>query len=70
LAGTSTNPKDNSPVSAAALLNRPTIEAVQFVNDPQPDYVGVHPDFPWMEQPEVFEAQVPAFLGALGVKAN
>jgi hypothetical protein len=31
-------------VAKAALLNRPTIEAVQFANDPQPDYVGVHPD--------------------------
>jgi hypothetical protein len=31
-------------VAKAALLNRPTIEAVQFTNDPEPDYVGVHPD--------------------------
>jgi hypothetical protein len=31
-------------VAKAALLNRPTIEAVQFTNDPEPDYVDVHPD--------------------------
>ena len=31
-------------VCKAELLNRPTIEAVQFTADPEPDYVGVHPD--------------------------
>jgi len=31
-------------VAKAALLNRSTIEAVQFTVDPEPDYVGVHLD--------------------------
>src|SRR5690242_10600557 len=31
-------------VCKAVLLTRPTIEAVQFTTDPEPDYVGVHPD--------------------------
>ena len=31
-------------VCKAELLNRATIEAVQFANDPEPDFVGVHPD--------------------------
>jgi hypothetical protein len=31
-------------VGKAALLNRPTIEAVQFDSDPEPDFIGVHPD--------------------------
>ena len=31
-------------VCKAALLNRPTIEAVQFTTDPEPDCVGVHAD--------------------------
>ena len=40
-------------VAKAALLNRPTIQAVQFTNDPEPDYVGVHPDaLPYDEPPE------------------
>ena len=30
-------------VAKAALLGRTTIEAVQFSDDPAPDYVGVHP---------------------------
>ena len=31
-------------VAKAALLRRPTIEAVRFTDDPDPDYVDVHPD--------------------------
>jgi hypothetical protein len=31
-------------VCKAALLNRSIIEAVQFTADPEPNYVGVHPD--------------------------
>jgi hypothetical protein len=31
-------------VCKALLLNRPTIEAVQFENDPEPDFIGVDPD--------------------------
>jgi hypothetical protein len=31
-------------VCKAVLANRPTIEAVQFTQDPAPDHVGVHPD--------------------------
>ena len=31
-------------VAKAVLLGRATIEAVQFAGDPDPDYVGVHPD--------------------------
>ena len=31
-------------VCKAALLNRSTIEAVQFAADPEPDYIGVDPD--------------------------
>jgi hypothetical protein len=31
-------------VAKAVLLGRSTIEAVQFADDPAPDYVGVHPD--------------------------
>jgi hypothetical protein len=31
-------------VAKALLLGRATIEAVQFTDDPEPDYVGVHPD--------------------------
>ena len=31
-------------VGKAALLNRHNIKAVQFASDPEPDYVGVHPD--------------------------
>jgi hypothetical protein len=31
-------------VAKAVLLGRATIEAVQFADDPAPDYVGVHPD--------------------------
>ena len=39
-------------VGKAALLDRPTIEAVQFTNDPEPDYIGVHPDeLPYNEAP-------------------
>ena len=30
-------------VAKAALLGRATIEAVQFSDDPDPDYVGLHP---------------------------
>src|SRR4029077_8117870 len=39
-------------VGKAAMLHRPTIEAVQFTNDPEPDYIGVHPDeLPYDEAP-------------------
>jgi len=39
-------------VGKAALLDRPTIEAVQFTNDPEPDYIGVPPDeLPYDEAP-------------------
>jgi len=31
-------------VCKASLLNRPTIEAVRFTIDPEPDHLGVHPD--------------------------
>ena len=31
-------------VAKAVLLGRTTIEAVQFTDDPEPDYVGVHPN--------------------------
>jgi len=31
-------------VAKAVLFGRTTIEAVQFADDPQPDYVGVRPD--------------------------
>jgi len=31
-------------VGKAALLGRSSIEAVQFTDDPKPDYIGVHPD--------------------------
>ena len=31
-------------VGKAALLRRLTIEAVRFIDDPDPDYIGVHPD--------------------------
>ncbi|HWW00469.1 MAG TPA: hypothetical protein VNZ64_12285 [Candidatus Acidoferrum sp.] len=31
-------------VAKAVLLGRATIEAVQFTDDPEPDYVGVHPN--------------------------
>ena len=31
-------------VARAALLGRGTIEAVQFADDPAPDYVGLNPD--------------------------
>ena len=30
-------------VCKAVLLNRPTLEAVRFTTDPEPDYVGLHP---------------------------
>jgi hypothetical protein len=37
-------------VAKAVLLGRATIEAVQFTDDPQPDYVDVHPnDLPYDE---------------------
>ena len=40
-------------VGKAALLGRSSIEAVQFTHDPEPDYVGVHPDdLPYDEAPE------------------
>lgn len=39
-------------VGKAILLGRPAIEAVQFVNDPEPDFIGVHPDeLPYDEEP-------------------
>jgi hypothetical protein len=39
-------------VAKAALLGRATIEAVQFTNDPDPDYVGVEPnELPYDEAP-------------------
>jgi hypothetical protein len=31
-------------VCKALLQNRTEIEAVRFVDDPEPDYIGVHPD--------------------------
>ncbi len=31
-------------VAKAALLRRSTVDAVQFANDPDPDFVGVEPD--------------------------
>ena len=31
-------------ICKALLLGREHVEAVRFVEDPQPDYVGVHPD--------------------------
>jgi hypothetical protein len=31
-------------VCKALLQNRTEIEAVRFVHDPEPDYIGVHPD--------------------------
>jgi len=31
-------------VAKAVLLRRATIEAVQFTDDPEPDYVGLYPD--------------------------
>lgn len=39
-------------VAKAVLLGRATIEAVQFTDDPEPDYVGVHPhELPYDEAP-------------------
>jgi hypothetical protein len=39
-------------VGKAALLGRSTIEAVRFTKDPEPDYIGVHPDeLPYDEVP-------------------
>jgi hypothetical protein len=39
-------------VAKAVLLGRATIEAVQFTDDPEPDYVGVHPnELPYHEAP-------------------
>ncbi len=39
-------------VGKAALLGRSSIEAVQFTQDPEPDYIGVHPDdLPYDEAP-------------------
>ena len=35
-------------VAKAVLAGHDTIEAVRFVDDPEPDYVGVHPnDLPY-----------------------
>ena len=31
-------------VCKALLENRTEIDAVRFVHDPEPDYIGVHPD--------------------------
>lgn len=40
-------------VAKAALLGRATIEAVQFTEDPEPDYIGVHPnELPYDEAPD------------------
>jgi hypothetical protein len=40
-------------VGKAALLARSSIEAVQFTSDPEPDYIGVHPDhLPYDEVPD------------------
>jgi len=40
-------------VGKAALLGRSSIEAVQFTHDPEPDYIGVHPDdLPYDEAPD------------------
>lgn len=39
-------------VGKAALLGRSTIEAVQFIDDPEPDNIGAHPDdLPYDETP-------------------
>ena len=39
-------------VGKAALLGRSTVEAVQFTRDPEPDYIGVHPEkLPYDEAP-------------------
>jgi hypothetical protein len=39
-------------VAKALLLGRATIEAVQFADDPEPDYVGAHPnELPYDETP-------------------
>ena len=39
-------------VAKAVLLGRATIEAVQFTNDPDPDYVGMEPnELPYDEVP-------------------
>jgi hypothetical protein len=39
-------------VAKAVLLGRGNIEAVQFTDDPEPDYVGVHPnELPYDETP-------------------
>lgn len=39
-------------VGKALLMGRSTIEAVQFSMDPEPDYIGVHPDeLPYDEVP-------------------
>jgi hypothetical protein len=40
-------------VAKAVLLGRATIEAVQFTDDPEPDYVGVAPnELPYEEVPD------------------
>ncbi len=39
-------------IAKAALLRQLTIEAVRFTGDPDPDYIGVHPDdLPYDETP-------------------
>ncbi len=39
-------------VAKAVLLGQTTIEAVQFPDDPEPDYIGVHPnELPYDEVP-------------------
>jgi len=51
-------------VAKAVLLGRATIEAVQFTNDPEPDYVGVHPnELPYDQTPNKSPAHLTNYAG-------
>lgn len=50
-------------VAKAILLGQATIEAVQFIVDPEPDYVGVSPDkLPYEESTSRYQTIEPATM--------